>query len=130
MNNKDLLSRLIPESTISKTLTSKHKFHKENQLFSNKRQIRILNKRTFIYTNKDSSVQFHYNLCSGQGRLIKREIGETTEWLDNYLKKIKFVLWKESFNFRKKNFGIEVEENDSNQIQEETDPGKILTIRA
>ena len=125
MEYKNLLSRILPESLISKTLTSTTKFPKETQILQNKRQIRILNKRTFIYNNENSSVQFHFNLCSAQGRLIKREIGETTEWLDNTLKKIKIVLWKESFNFRKKNFGIEIEEKDSeNQLQEEKDEGK------
>ena len=59
--------------------------------------------------------------------MIKKEIGETTEWLSDSMKRIKFVLWKEEFNFRKKNFGIEPEDDESgNKIDEEVDDGKQI----
>lgn len=131
MDYPSLLNRLLPESTISATLTSTDQFPKEQQIFTNKRNLEILNKRTFIYSNANSSIQFHFNFFPKKGKLLKREIGESTEWLDEPLKRVKFVLWKESFNFRRKNFGIETDDKDKeSQIREETDEGTHKQINA
>ena len=112
MNYPSLLNRLLPESQISATLASPAQFPKESRIFSNKRKLEILNTRTFIYSNANSSIQFHFNYFPQKSKILKREIGESTEWLEDALKRVKLVLWKESFNFRRKHFGIETSDKE------------------
>ena len=119
MNYETLMNQLIPESSISKILTSNTKFPKEKNIFTHKRRLKMINKQTFIYSTQDSSVQFHFNFCKSKGRLLKQSLDASSEWLTEQLKRIKFVLWKESFNFRSKSLGIEAQKDQ--EIEEEGD---------